>query len=774
MSTIYKILLATCLLSLLGLVSTGQVKSVYEDMSLDEILNVDVVVTASKQPEDLFETPLSVTIIKKEDIYRSGATSIMEALRLSQGLIVREVTPGNFDVQIRGFDDMTKNNYITLPYNTTTLVMIDNRIVYSYFSGGTFWESLPIDIHDIERIEVVRGPASALYGPNAATGVINIITSHAEEQGLNAFASATIGNGHSKLVNTNIGYNWNNKTRLTLTANFTERSRFDTQYYNWYTSEYTSMDNLMVMMDIEKNKETHELWKYNDFSDSLHTRYDRTTSLQKMGANIFFDHQFNVHSNFSVNFGAQKSQCQKPGFLNFATPLSQNNTSSYYLDSKIKFHNLYGQFNVSSGQDLNSHPGNSFKFFNSDANVEYLFQFRNFSIRPGISLKKCSYNSPITYNEPFDFSLLNYQFKDEPRIMNSIAGSALSEWNPMPNLRIIGGARVDKFNTNKNYFLNYELGATYRIDKKNLIRAVYSHANRSPFILDTYLNATMNFYYAFKPETNVNPVYLPSTQKLLAKRDQKYPTNTSFEICWRNKFSPKVSIDAELFSQRIKNLLVSNAYREIHTKVQLTADNQLDSLISGYGSADMYFENFDIGARQFGFSFMLQLSPHPKYDLKFFATAQKTILNGITDVRFNTTDSKIVLDNENKTLSTISHSNTNMTLWSEKLTPVLYGGFIFNYMPDRYWNINLNGYMYTKQVFAGVPFYNIISDYTGVFWNNYMTIEPYAILNARVIYKIQDKTKVFVSIKNMLGKHREFGFTDTIGTTFLVGFQWNY
>jgi len=62
--------------------------------------------------------------------------------------------------------------------------MIDNRIVYSYFTGGTFWETLPVDIVDIERIEIVRGPASALYGPNAVAGVIHIITTKPDRKGL--------------------------------------------------------------------------------------------------------------------------------------------------------------------------------------------------------------------------------------------------------------------------------------------------------------------------------------------------------------------------------------------------------------------------------------------------------------------------------------------------------------------------------------------------------------------------------------------------------------
>lgn len=770
----HKIMILFFLINTLVTSVNSQNNKVYSNMSLDELLNVDIVVTASKQPEDLFEAPLSVTIIKKEDIYRAGATSIMEALRLSQGLIVREVSPGNFDVQIRGFDDMTKNNYITLPYNTTILVMIDNRIVYSYFSGGTFWETLPIDIHDIERIEVVRGPASSLYGPNAATGVINIITSHASEKGMNAFVGGTIGTGNSKIVNTNFGYNWNDKTKLSFSANFTNRNRFDEQYYNWSKAEYTSLESMNMMMEIEKNRTTHEIWNYKDFSDSLNTNYDVNTSLQKMGANIFFEHQFEEHSNLNLAFGAQKSQCQKPGFLNFATPLSQNNSTGYYVDSKIKLRNLFGQFNLMTGEDINSHPGNSFKFINTDANLEYLIQFSKLSVRPGVSYKFVNYRSPIINKAPFDFSILNYQFTEERRIMNSFAGSLLTDWRPLSNLRIIGGGRIDKFNINKNYFLNYELGATYRINKSNLIRAVYSHASRSPFILDTYLNATLDFYYPYKPESNKSPVYMEIQQNLLAKQDKKYPTTNSLEISWRNKFSEKINFDTEVFVQKINNLIISNAYRELRTKIQLTPENKVDSIISGSGSANIYFENFDVGATQYGLSFMLQVKPNPKLDLRFYGTAQKTVLNGITDVRYNTTDTKLYIDQASSKMNTVTLSNTNLTLWSEKLTPTFYGGFILNYMPTKRFNINLNSYMYSKQVFAGIPFFNIVSDYTGIFYNNYMTIKPYAIVNAKVIYNVKENAKVFASFKNMLGKHREFGYTDNIGSTVLFGIQWNY
>ena len=770
--TVTNKVLYTAFFLILCFYSVGQEKNVYTEMSLDEILNVDVAITASKKPEDLFETPLSVTIIKKEDITNSGSTSIMEALRLSQGVIVREVTPGNYDVHIRGFDDMTKNAYINLPYNSTTLVMIDNRIVYNYFSGGTFWETLPIDIHDVEQIEVVRGPASALYGANAATGVINIITSHPDKQGLNAFANASLGNNNFKRLNTNIGYNWDDNTRITITGNFSEQHRFDNMYYNWDDSEYSSFDDLSMMMSLEKDPTTHETWEYRDFRDSLKTHYDIGISQQKMGINLFFDHKINPQSNLNISLGAQKSQAQKPGFLNFVTPLSQNNSSSFYFSSKLDLNNLFGQFNVSSGEDLNSNPGNSFKYTNTDFSLEYLLNVGTISLRPGVSFKYLNYNSPITYAEPFDLSELNYQFKDQDREMTNVAGSLLADWKPISKLRLIGGIRTDKFNVNKFYFTNYELAATYRINKNNLVRATFSRANRSPFIFDTYLNAKMNFNYVYNPETNTNSINIPVEQYILAKKDQKYPANTSIEINWRKKFNSRLDLDIEVFSQKISNLLPSNEYRNIFYSIQMDSENQLDSINSGYAKAYMYFENQDIGANQIGMSFMLKYAHSDRINIQLQGTYQKTKLTGITEIQYNTTNTEFTFNNDENTISTLTHSNVNLTLWSEKLTPTFYGGFMLNYQVNNRLNVNTNGCMYTKQVFAGIPFNNIISDYTGDSFNNYMTIKAHTILNTKITYDIDKQTQVYINFKNILGEHREFGFTDKIGTTCLIGFNW--
>src|SRR5450432_3514040 len=163
-----------------------------DDLSLKDLLNVKIV-SVSKTPELLFDAPLSASVVTKEEIQRTGCTSIMEALRLVPGMIVREQSNGNYDIHLRGMDNVPPNAPFDVTSNTTTLVMIDNRPIYSYLRGGTFWETLPIDLNDVEKIEVVRGPAAALYGPNAVNGVINIITRQPTKHGLYVVANSAQG-----------------------------------------------------------------------------------------------------------------------------------------------------------------------------------------------------------------------------------------------------------------------------------------------------------------------------------------------------------------------------------------------------------------------------------------------------------------------------------------------------------------------------------------------------------------------------------------------------
>lgn len=146
-----------------------------KSMSLQDLGNVEVT-TVSKEPESVWNTPAAIYVITHDDIVRSGATDIPEALRLAPGVEVARVTTGEYAIGIRGFNSRLSRS---------VLVLIDGRTVYTTFTAGTYWETQDTLLEDIERIEVIRGPGGTIWGPNAVNGVINIITKNTRDtQGL--------------------------------------------------------------------------------------------------------------------------------------------------------------------------------------------------------------------------------------------------------------------------------------------------------------------------------------------------------------------------------------------------------------------------------------------------------------------------------------------------------------------------------------------------------------------------------------------------------------
>ncbi|HET9742430.1 MAG TPA: TonB-dependent receptor plug domain-containing protein, partial [Terriglobales bacterium] len=152
-------------------------------MSLAQLGNVEVT-TATKEPEEVWNTPSAIYVITQDDIRRSGVTTIPDALRLAPGVQVSEIDSNHWAVGIRGFASQ---------FSRSVLVLIDGRSVYTPLFAGVYWDVQNVMLEDVDRIEVIRGPGGTIWGSNAVNGVINIITKNSKEtQG--ALVTAESGN----------------------------------------------------------------------------------------------------------------------------------------------------------------------------------------------------------------------------------------------------------------------------------------------------------------------------------------------------------------------------------------------------------------------------------------------------------------------------------------------------------------------------------------------------------------------------------------------------
>ena len=152
-----------------------QSPSELKKLSLEELFDMEVT-TVSKKPEKLSDTAAALHVVTQDDILRSGALSIPEALRNIPGVEVARVDARQYAITARGFNGTAANKL---------LVLMDGRSVYTPLFSGVFWDVQDTFMADISRIEVVRGPGATLWGANAVNGVINVITKNsAETQGL--------------------------------------------------------------------------------------------------------------------------------------------------------------------------------------------------------------------------------------------------------------------------------------------------------------------------------------------------------------------------------------------------------------------------------------------------------------------------------------------------------------------------------------------------------------------------------------------------------------
>jgi iron complex outermembrane recepter protein len=146
-----------------------------KQMSLQDLMNIEVT-SVSLRPEKISQSPSAIQVITGDEIQRSGASNLPEALRLADNLEVDQKGSHQWGVSARGFNT---------DFSNKLLVMIDGRTVYTPLFSGVFWDQQDYLLEDIDRIEVVSGPGGTLWGANAVNGVINIITKSAENtQGL--------------------------------------------------------------------------------------------------------------------------------------------------------------------------------------------------------------------------------------------------------------------------------------------------------------------------------------------------------------------------------------------------------------------------------------------------------------------------------------------------------------------------------------------------------------------------------------------------------------
>ena len=289
--------LLSCAFLIHGTVNSQEISTAQLSES-DFFSDFPVVLTATRLKQPQKDAPIATTIIDREMIEASGFTEIPDLLRLAPGMLV------NYDsghVLAAGYQ------FLFHRYTVRMQIIVDGRSVYTPTFGEVPWTQLGITIDDIERIEVIRGPSSSSYGPNAMTGVISIITRHAS---LDKGVKAKVNIGHNGLKESYVTVGENNGAfDYKISVANRQSDGFDTRYDGKDVSiinfrgdyQYSNKDEVSFYLNVNSSS----LQEDNAISD---TRFhpEHIKKILNRSQQIRWTHTFNNGDNIGLSYYQQE------------------------------------------------------------------------------------------------------------------------------------------------------------------------------------------------------------------------------------------------------------------------------------------------------------------------------------------------------------------------------------------------------------------------------------------------------------------------------------
>lgn len=427
--------------------------------------------SATGKKEDVNRTPYQAYAITREEIENSGALTIPEALRLAPGLLVRQKTNGLFEVHLFGTDNIPGQTSLQQHKSSMVLVMIDNMPVNDHFSGGVFWETLPVSIGDVEKIEVVAGPASVLYGRDAANGFINIITRKPESNQLSVIANIQGGTPYTWVSNAAVGFGFNDKVLVRLSGKFIDSRRFQDEYYVAGENRYIPSDSLLFYQ-----------------ASAEETNLYGSLARQDMALNAFVQYAPTDKTDVNISISSQGSEAQSVNYIFEELTLTRRTSNSQFINLNTRISNFHLQASYSTAEQnlAVGYPGYNFGVDKLNTRLFYNYTFKKVTITPGVRYQSSMFDDTrhLSYDNAY------------PNIINGkkelvyYGGFLKVNTSLMEDkLKLDGGISYDLYDSDN--VLGYQAAAGYTPIKKVLVRATYAKGNQGEFAYNAFNESTV-------------------------------------------------------------------------------------------------------------------------------------------------------------------------------------------------------------------------------------------------------------------------------------------
>ncbi len=521
-------LLGILVLTPLALSAFAEEESLSEDYFFQD-LPVTLAATRLKQP--LADIPASVTIIDRQLIEATGAMSIPDLLRLVPGFTVGFYSGSRATASYHGLADQ---------YARDMQVLIDGRSIYDPGFGGVSWPDMPIDMDEIERIEVIRGPNATAYGSNSYAGVINIITQHPVDSYGNKIISTVGESGKRRLYGRHSNHIEDFSYRISAAYEEgdgfeTREDSYDTKWVN-FRSEKKFSDSDLLQVTLGASEGTYE----EGFSDVfLQVReLDNQYNYQQ----INWMHEASEDNRFQLQFYHNHQKVddayESPRLSELILSLDdlQAVPENYRLD-------LFAtQFGASSYADfLNALGIDDGRFLISWFGLEshrYDLEFEqtlvpsdNFRFAWGIGFRRDEAESIQTFHQYESI------IRDQARVF------ANGELQASDSIVLNAGGMLEDFQGEAPLF-SYRGAINYHINEFNTIRVNSSRAYRMPTLVEEYINFVI---FMDEPLNDINT--WTKTQQ-----DLKPQVINNLEVGWRSIFDHLgLVLDIRLFKERYRN-----------------------------------------------------------------------------------------------------------------------------------------------------------------------------------------------------------------------------
>jgi iron complex outermembrane receptor protein len=381
----------------------------------------------------------------------------------------------------------------------------------------------------------------------------------------------------------------------------------------------------------------------------------------------------------------------------------------------------------------------SVDFNTADISTEYALKFGRLSLKPGVAYRSAIYDDTKRGDVSKREGTINGR-----HVMETYGTTLRGEYTIWKDrIRLTGGLRADKFTHPGGWFVSYQGASSFKVNKNNLFRVVYSKAFRSPFIYDTYQDVQLFLPLGTSPE-----MYM--VNNMLGNKEVHLLSSSMLEFGYRTKISANITVDLEAYSTKTEN------FTAIVTTTPVLETPQDFPYV---GSFDSHTNNIPLWVRQTGATLSVNFNMK-SFQFKPFVTIQNTTLHNYS--RFANT-SNVTPDPTNNFDPLNNNIYSGMgTKIDHKFTPKAYGGGYINYIAGKF-NFNVNAYAFTNQTFYHS--YNLyFPDGRGV-----GEVKSKVVLNAKVSFTPVKALTIFVNAKNLLNKRSREHYLSDLTPSMLLG-----